>query len=508
MRLNKIKRAKISIIFSILFVILLLKLYLNKNLLIVEKDDECNQEWEMLLANKCYFRKNIAYYYTDLNKIRLGQQRHVNFNNNKYKLLVQVTTNTKMVYNYNLTEIKIIQVDQYKSYIFEYIEADLNVIKNVINIKVKISSILEQITTQNSINLIIKKFNHQNKENTQQENSIICGKISYFSNDYIKNLEYWIKMNKLIGYDKILIFNHSIGTNFNDLFSRYKGFLDIIPFKCIPNLLNNKNHYQTIKDMEKTNKYIEYIKYTMHYQKITLNECFLMNKDKYKYIAIFDTDELILPIRKNESKLIPYIQDIVLKSNELDHVTSLTFKMSNYLQNETMNKIFFQIEKMINLNLKRCKINLNQIFTYDEKFSANKISENSYLLIENDQDYNYAVHLYNKNKDFVEPLLKKNNSKLLSNDLPDLFNRFYYFTCDYTTNNEFSVKSIDKTIYNTLYYNDIVKGTLYGTISNNSIIVAKEYGHLSHFRETYKRPFSNCSIQEIKFDFNYLNSLI
>ena len=195
MRLNKIKRAKISIIFSILFVILLLKLYLNENLLTIEKD-ECNQEWEMLLANKCYFRRNIAYYYTDLNKIRLGQQRHVNFNNNKYKLLVQVTTNNNVVYNYNLTEIKIIQVDQYKSYIFEYIEADLN-IKNVINIKVKIFSILEQITTQNCINLIIKKFNHQNNENTQEENSIICGKISYFSNDYINNLEYWIKMNKL-----------------------------------------------------------------------------------------------------------------------------------------------------------------------------------------------------------------------------------------------------------------------------------------------------------------------
>jgi hypothetical protein len=59
-------------------------------LLIAEKVDECNQEWEMLLANKCYFRKNIAYYYTDLNKIRLGQQRHVNFNNNKYKLLVKM----------------------------------------------------------------------------------------------------------------------------------------------------------------------------------------------------------------------------------------------------------------------------------------------------------------------------------------------------------------------------------------------------------------------------------
>ncbi len=117
------------------------------------------------------------------------------------------------------------------------------------------------------------------------------------------------------------------------------------------------------------------------------------------------------------------------------------------------------------------------------------------------------MFLFNQNK-FYQFLLKKNNSKLLSNDLPDLFNRFYYFTCDYTTNNEFSVKSIDKTIYNTLYYNDIVKGTLYGTISNNSIIVAKEYGHLSHFRETYKRPFRNCSIQEIKFDFNYLNSLI
>jgi len=118
------------------------------------------------------------------------------------------------------------------------------------------------------------------------------------------------------------------------------------------------------------------------------------------------------------------------------------------------------------------------------------------------------MDLFEMNKKFVEPLLR-NNSKLLLQSIPDLFNRFYYLTGDYTTNDEFSVKSIDKTIYNTLHFNDCVKGTLYGaSITNRSIFVSKQYGHVSHFRETYKRPFANCSIQEISFDFNYLNYLL
>ena len=41
----------------------------------------------------------------------------------------------------------------------------------------------------------------------------------------------------------------------------------------------------------------------MHFQRIIINECVLMNKDKYSYIAIFDTDELILP--RNNNFLIP-----------------------------------------------------------------------------------------------------------------------------------------------------------------------------------------------------------
>jgi len=34
---------------------------------------------------------------------------------------------------------------------------------------------------------------------------------------------------------------------------------------------------------------------TLFFQIVSLNECYLIYKDKYKYISVFDFDELILP---------------------------------------------------------------------------------------------------------------------------------------------------------------------------------------------------------------------
>ncbi len=150
--------------------------------------------------------------------------------------------------------------------------------------------------------------------------------------------------------------------------------MDIIQYQCIPNLLllNNNKNYITINDIKtyKNNQSLEIIKYTMHFQRIIINECVLMNKDKYSYIAIFDTDELILA--RNPNFLIPK------KFN-------LKFQMTDYLKMCTMNKIFNEIEKMFTLNLQKYSINQNDVFTYDKEFKNERKTYNlydSYIFIE------------------------------------------------------------------------------------------------------------------------------
>jgi len=458
------------------------------------KNNECNQEWEILLAKNCYFRKNIAYYYTDIKMIRLGAQRHVNFNF-KYQLLVQVIQNKNVIDSYNLTNIKTsITSSPIESFIFEYIDADFD-IKNYEKIKVKVSILFDNneqtVSTQNSIDLMIKKFNQD--DNLKQHSMLCCSSFNYYSKNFIKNLDYWIRMNKLSGYKKIVLFNHSIESN--DLFTKYNKFVDIIQYQCIPNLLllNNNKNYITINDIKtyKNNQFLEIIKYTMHFQRIIINECVLMNKDKYSYIAIFDTDELILA--RNPNFLIPK------KFN-------LKFQMTDYLKMCTMNKIFNEIEKMFTLNLQKYSINQNDVFTYDKEFKNERKTYNlydSYIFIESKQDYEYAKQLYAMHKTYVEPFLRLNYFKLM-NKVPNVFNRFYYFNNAYISKDG---KSMWKTVHYSLK-TELVRVHVPVSGINETILVSNKHGHLSHFRNDYKRSFRNASIQEIIFDFDYFNNYV
>ena len=101
---------------------------------------DCDQEWE-IFTDKCYFRKNIAYYYTDLKKIKLGLVRHANFNN-KFRLSIQVIENGH-INTLIISNIAIVKIYSFPyPYIFEYIETDfdlnIDLSKNIIiNVNVK-----------------------------------------------------------------------------------------------------------------------------------------------------------------------------------------------------------------------------------------------------------------------------------------------------------------------------------------------------------------------------------
>jgi hypothetical protein len=479
---------------------------INKN---VNDMNQCEKEWE-ILNDKCYFRKNIAYYYTDLKIIRLGLVRHVNFTHN-FQLSIQVND------DYTLTNIRIINIDQKYEYNFQYIETDFD-LKSARMIKVKVLDTINNSTTK-SIYLKIKKYS---ENDNIKKYSMICGRISY-SNDYLNYLDFWIKVLKLSGYDKLTLFNH---TSLMESSKFDKKFVDIIQFNCLPNLLinNNNNNYKRFINFNDIENKQDKLLISILFHNVSLNECYLMNKDKYKYIAIFDFDELILPriaykneinesfyvnfnqypdkidpISNKSSKLIPYLDSLQLKS-KLDKKVNIRFEMNNFLKHETMDKIFSKLEYMFKRNLTKYAINQSKIFTFDREFS--KIYKNlySYIFIETAKDYKYAKHLYIMHQKYIKPYLETYHNKI-KQSVPEIFNRFYYFT-GFSANSYF----VNKTIHYT-NQSDLVGVHVPTNIEpKDSIIVSNKYGHLSHFREFYRRPFKNSSIREIFFDFNYFNN--
>ena len=215
-------------------------------------------------------------------------------------------------------------------------------------------------------------------------------------------------------------------------------------FNCLPNLLiNNDKSFISFNDI----KHLYFL--TLFFQTFSLNECYLMYKDKYKYIAVFDFDELILPrvaynneinesfyidfnqypdkidpISNKPSKLIPYLDSLELIS-KLDKKVNIRFEMSNYLKHETMDKIFLELENMFKLNLTKYTITQSKIFELDQRYSNDPIFYlNSYIFIETEQDYKYAKHLYEMHKKYIEPFLRKYHTEI-KQSVPEIFNRFF-----------------------------------------------------------------------------------
>ncbi len=170
-----------------------------------------------------------------------------------------------------------------------------------------------------------------------------------------------------------------------------------------------------------------------------------------------------------------------------------------------MDKIFLELESMFKLNLTQYTINQSKIFELDQRFIEEHKHLYSYIFIETEQDYKYAKHLYEMHKNYIEPFLETNHNEI-KQSVPEIFNRFYYFTAFTDLANGSMPKP--KTIHYTSQ-TDLVDIHVPFTINfNDSINVPIKFGHLSHFRELYRRPFRNSSIQEIFFDFNYFNNYL
>lgn len=284
--------------------------------------------------------------------------------------------------------------------------------------------------------------------------------------------EWWIKINKVIGYDKISFCNQSIKHNvgFGELFNKYYDYLDISTLTCIPNLTQNSNkpkYFKYFNELIDDKGDFDVYKVEVINQLI-INECYLDNIDKYKYITVIDNDETIIPkltkfidlnevmgflneIRNKQDINILKI-DLIdeIKCNRYENSSSMNNSLENYLKeiNTKMNNgktktyyfgqgFFFKNNFAIQLmkaleeffnesnNTKSNQINVIDNLPYVKN---EHIPFNYTFLIRDKSETDYAKSLLVLNKYIIQPYYEKYKNLIKKHTYN--FDRFFMITGD------------------------------------------------------------------------------
>ena len=499
--------------------------------------NECDLEWAFINKN-IFLRRTLTFYYPDLKQIRIFFEKHHKYQfNSTFNVQILVNNTIKLKYETQ-------NVNRHTIYHAEYgfleTSFDLaliysNTTKQKLDLiydKVDLNVIVTNKDNKNEsaqVDLKIKDFKVDDK---YKKHSILCNKAGHFTSGFEKDFEWWIQMNKLIGYDKIVLFNSTFtNDSYIKIFEKYKDFVELIQFQCIPNTHHQDKINTSFYNFIDLNKYkINSYGALLHFEHFSFNECFTTYRDKYKYVSIMDQDEIILPRnplqhsiyesfndlnqesydefeRLNFNKLPEMIDYKTNKSSQLiaylkilDKLipktktkSSYCFKMSVYLKYSTIEGIINELSKTLNDSSSNynytIKIILEERTHHGVKFDFN-------LLIKSESEYKYAKFLVNLHKNYIEPFLIKNNQSLQSISEP--FRRLYFFMGNVTTDFLWG-----KTIHDTLRTQFLFTHWPLGEPCEN---VPMKYGSLSHFRRSYNIYPSNYSITELYFDFDYFHN--
>ena len=447
---------------------LLSSIYFDNNKIDIS---QCELEWEKLNEN-VYFRKNLAFYYSDINKIQIFLERN-NKIQYKYKLLIKIIWK-KNDFKHYLNTVNSYTWRTDDQYSFEYIESDFDIKQLNLSINLNEKFTLEvkvevldnpSISTNKLISLIIKNFNTNNND---KKHSVLCGKTYYYENSHLNYYEWWLNINKINGYDKIVLFNNSYGngswSQFNDVFKKYQDLVQVVQFQCLPNFFDLKNKNKSyINFFEIFPLYGKYpLPYHQHFEFASFNECLLTNRDKYKYVTIMDDDETIMPrkeynneiieslyqnyepysekidpISNRSTKFIPYFESLLSKFN-LGSKATFGFRWAPYMKNKHIKLIFNEIEKIYFSNMSD---HLLRIEDTNDTFGLLSFR----IRINGEQDFKYAKYLYEMNLKYIEPFFK-NNSQIL-NSVPEPYTRFYYFNGKETEKKKISFILINNRLF-------------------------------------------------------------
>ncbi|XP_071354851.1 beta-1,4-galactosyltransferase galt-1-like [Trachinotus anak] len=163
-----------------------------------------------------------------------------------------------------------------------------------------------------------QKTNGIEEEKLQFDFTVCIANLFEFNNalQYAQTLE----MYRLLGVDRVVIYNTSCGPDLDRLLQSYsqEGFVEMVPWP-INKYLNPSRGWL-------------FSKYggDMHYfgQLATLNECIYRSMDRSRYVLLHDIDEIIMPYQHNSLKP---LMDIV----QQQHPKAGVFLVENHIYPKT-----------------------------------------------------------------------------------------------------------------------------------------------------------------------------
>ena len=447
--------------------------------------NKCNDQW--IRANKyLYFRHGLSFVFLEKKHIEIYFLRFVKY---KPSFILKLEIDDQL---YQINNITIRNMNQNSYFLFDLLTAEINI--NNIKLNSKINAHIKVDNDSITIPSI------QIKSRIKSIKTLLCSKVYYYKKNKAMSFEWWIEMARLNGFDKVVFFNNSLSSEFDFLSKKYKDFIEVIQLSCIPNLLDPNNEslpYLSSFFEIKTIYNIHPLSIHMLFEHLTQNECYLNNKDIYKYIAVIDEDEMIFQTNienkcpmKNSTMthyLDTTLKDYVSGGNNLKYFNStpLSFHygMAMYLDESLVNQLFSKLENYFNLyqNLTTNTITIEEFPSYKPKLN---------IKISNEIEYDYAKKLL---ENYKKTFLSIDRVRF---DIPQMYNRFFY------TDESATSWICGKTIHNTENTHHL--NTHYPYTMNNFHGVNFKYGHVSHFKSEYMISNRNVSILVVKFDFYYL----
>jgi hypothetical protein len=410
-------------------------------------DNKKQREWESI-DSLVFFKRNAAFYFFDANLIRLHLLANSFALDKLAKMKFRITTKmiiqnreVNLIFKNISLSIKS-KVDEY-AYLtadadFNFNQSKIGVIFDEENFRFQVKICIEKKKcTKSKLSLKIK-YLLPNGRKPSKKTVLICAKCLNQKDESFESVNAWLDLSKKIGYDKIILYDHSNFLLGNE--SRFRqfydeNFLQLEKLECIPNL-----------DISNSKKKQKYFKNFSRSKKLNLlsdliqNECFSNNYDIFNYIAVFSIGEtLFLPQkttnRQNNStkkcestNLASFLSDLkkTIQSN-IEKPVSFFFKTVPYIDSKITEDFFLKARDLIIQN---------QSTDFPIKIKSSLKPKISFV-ISSEQEFSHMKNLYNSHSKIVT-----DHSQIFKNNY-----RLFYINCK---NNSASIfESHGRTIHDT-----------------------------------------------------------
>jgi hypothetical protein len=524
-------------------------------------------EWDMPLHRELYIKRSAVFYFVDVDILKavFMANETANLNLLKGRLSFKFTLKKADIIMDEFVQNENVEINAYGKFGGHYVaffQMNLSTANSKLErmytnrdfdaMSLVVNDEKTGVHTKRPINVKIKRLL---KDTAEKKEMAHCSKCFYTVNkDTYTDLEWWIQLHKMMGYDSIYFCYNIIEDepSFHKTFGKYSDIFEIDTLKCVPNIITPSRQAYLKRQLDVSRQDFKQFEINTAFEVVFINECYMNNMDKYRYVTVADLDEFVLPRLVKQYDSLRSVQRFVssidyrkVSGSFADEVTcDANAHIENFFQNDLIPKMsngsrfidyemsmqftntYFIFNNVVDelFRLLRARLRHVNVADFDsttdtiiiEVVKREQLAELKFVspysfTISSRQELNYALDLMQLYERVVKPFLVEHKRELAN----VRFDRFFF-----QVGTHFSGKSV----HNTRRSMDMWTHYAYGymNVSNDNklveirhgkgrfdidldFMVPRELAHLSHYRDSFNLDSRESMVpfSAFHFDLNY-----